>query len=86
MGGFRTKINLGDNRQGIQRKGTITDLSGTTVFGTEYSALTSGVDLETVQTTSTLGNVDIRRESGVLFILGQISTTQGSTFVKVLNI
>jgi len=58
MSGFRTKIRLGSNAQAIQNKYTITDLSGTTVFGTEYSALTSGVDLETVQITSVLANVN----------------------------
>ena len=57
MSGFRTKIDLGDNRQGIQRVRTITDLSGTTVFGTEFSALTSGVDLTTVITTSSLPGI-----------------------------
>jgi hypothetical protein len=58
MADFRTKIDLGDNRQGLQRVHTITDLSGTTIFGTDYSGLTAGVDLNTIGTTSTLVNVD----------------------------
>lgn len=56
--GFKTRIDYSDNRQIKQRTYTSTDLSGTTVFGIDYSGLTAGVDLDTVIVTSTLANVD----------------------------
>jgi hypothetical protein len=39
---FRTKLDYSDNRQILQRERTSTTLSGTTVFGVPFSALTSG--------------------------------------------
>lgn len=44
MSGFRTRIDYSDNRQITQRQLTSTDLSGTTVFGGEFSDLPSGVN------------------------------------------
>ena len=55
--GFRTKLDYSDNRQLKQRERTSTILSGTTVFGMPFSALTSGVDLNTTGTTNTYGLV-----------------------------
>jgi hypothetical protein len=49
---FRTKLDYSDNRQIKQRERTNTTLSGTTVFGMPFSALTSGPDLTTVTQTS----------------------------------
>ena len=54
---FRTKIDYSDNRQVKQDILTSTDLSGTTVFGVPFSAITSGVDLDTVITTSILSGI-----------------------------
>ena len=42
--GFRTKLDYSDNRQIKQRERTLTNLSGGTVFGVPFSALTTGVD------------------------------------------
>ena len=42
--GFRTKLDYSDNRQIKQRERTFTNLSGGTVFGVAFSALTTGVD------------------------------------------
>jgi len=53
---FRTKIEISD-RQVKQDTLTSATLSGTTEFGTPFSALTSGVDLDTVVTIGTLANV-----------------------------
>jgi hypothetical protein len=41
---FRTKLDYSDNRQINQRERTSTVLSGGSVFGVAYSALTSGID------------------------------------------
>jgi len=49
---FRTKLDYSDNRQIKQRERTETTLSGTTVFGVPFSALTSGPDLTTATQTS----------------------------------
>lgn len=49
---FRTKLDYSDNRQIKQRERTNTILSGTTVFGVPFSALTSGPDLTTTAQTS----------------------------------
>ena len=49
---FRTKLDYSDNRQIKQRERTNTTLSGTTVFGMPFSALTSGPDLTTATQTS----------------------------------
>ena len=42
--GFRTKLDYSDNIQIKQRERTLTNLSGGTVFGVPFSALTTGVD------------------------------------------
>lgn len=42
--GFRTKLDYSDNRQIKQRERSFTNLSGGTVFGVAFSALTTGVD------------------------------------------
>ena len=44
---FRTKLDYSDGRQIKQREGTLTQLSGGTVFGVEFEELTSGPDLST---------------------------------------
>lgn len=49
---FRTKLDYSDNRQIKQRERTETTLSGTTVFGMPFSALTSGPDLTATAQTS----------------------------------
>jgi hypothetical protein len=54
---FRTKLDFSDNRQIKQRPETTTVLSGTTVFGVPFSALTHGPDLLATGQTSTLTNV-----------------------------
>lgn len=55
---FRTRLDYSDNRQIKQREGTNTILSGTTVFGLPFSALTSGPDLSyTAQTSQFFGVV-----------------------------
>jgi hypothetical protein len=55
---FRTKLDYSDNRQIKQRERTETTLSGTTVFGMPFSALTSGPDLTaTAQTSQYFGVV-----------------------------
>ena len=48
---FITKIDYSDNRQIKQRSLTNTELSGATVMGTSYSALTNGPDLTTTGVT-----------------------------------
>ena len=53
---FRTKLDYSDNRQLTQRERTSTILSGTTVFGVPFSALTTGPDLSyTAQTSQFFG-------------------------------
>ncbi|MEN6290401.1 MAG: hypothetical protein ABFD07_00090, partial [Methanobacterium sp.] len=54
---FRTKLDYSDNRQLTQRERTSTTLSGTTVFGVPFSALTSGPDLSYTSQTSQLFGV-----------------------------
>jgi hypothetical protein len=55
---FRTRLDYSDNRQIKQRERTNTILSGTTVFGVPFSALTSGPDLSyTAQTSQFFGVV-----------------------------
>jgi hypothetical protein len=49
---FRTKLDYSDNRQIKQRERTETTLSGATVFGVPFSALTSGPDLSNIVQTS----------------------------------
>jgi hypothetical protein len=49
---FRTKLDYSNNRQIKQRERTETTLSGATVFGVPFSALTSGPDLTTTEQTS----------------------------------
>lgn len=56
MGDFRTKVDY-SNRQIKQFKETETSLSGSTVFGTPFSGLTSGVDVGSISTTLTLTNI-----------------------------
>jgi hypothetical protein len=50
---FRTKLDYSSNRQIKQRPETFTTLSGGTVFGVPFSALTTGADLLTSAITST---------------------------------
>lgn len=50
---FRTKLDYSSNRQIKQRPETFTALSGGTVFGVPFSALTTGADLLTSAITST---------------------------------
>jgi hypothetical protein len=54
---FRTKLDFSDNRQIKQRAESTTILSGTTVFGVPYSALTRGPDLSTTAVTNTIYGV-----------------------------
>jgi hypothetical protein len=51
--GFRTKLDYSSNRQIKQRPETFTVLSGGTVFGVPFSALTTGADLLTSAITNT---------------------------------
>jgi hypothetical protein len=57
MSGFITKIDYSDNRQIRQYINTSTDLSGTTVHGVTFSAITSGPDPSTSGVTLTLADV-----------------------------
>ncbi len=57
MSGFITKVDYSNNRQVRQSKLTSTDLSGTTIHGVDFSALTSGPDLSSVVTLSTTTGV-----------------------------
>jgi len=50
---FRTKLDYSDNRQIKQRERTSTTLSGATVFGVPFSALTSGPSTTDSGTTET---------------------------------
>jgi hypothetical protein len=50
---FRTKLDYSSNRQIKQRPETFTTLSGGTVFGVPFSALTTGADLLTSAITAT---------------------------------
>jgi hypothetical protein len=54
---FRTKLDYSDNRQIKQRVRTNTTLSGATVFGVSFSALTTGPDLSNQTTTETVTSV-----------------------------
>ena len=54
---FRTKLDYSDNRQIKQRVRTNTTLSGATVFGVSFSALTTGADLSNQTTTETVTSV-----------------------------
>jgi len=54
---FRTKLDYSDNRQIKQRVRTNTTLSGATVFGVSFSALTTGPDLSNQTTTETVASV-----------------------------
>lgn len=54
---FRTKLDYSDNRQLTQRERTNTILSGTTVFGVPFSALTTGPDLSYTAQTSQFFNI-----------------------------
>jgi hypothetical protein len=54
---FRTKLDYSDNRQIKQRVRTNTTLSGATVFGVSFSALTTGADLSNQTTTETVSSV-----------------------------
>lgn len=53
---FRTKLDYSDNRQIKQRVRTNTTLSGATVFGVSFSALTTGADLSNQTTTETVAS------------------------------
>lgn len=53
---FRTKLDYSSNRQIKQRPETFTTLSGGTVFGVPFSALTTGPDINTSAVTSTQTN------------------------------
>ncbi len=57
MSGFITKVDYSNNRQVRQTKLTTTTLSGTTIHGVDFSALTSGPDLSSVVTLSTTTGV-----------------------------
>ena len=54
---FRTKLDYSDNRQIKQRVRTNTTLSGATVFGVSFSALTTGADLSNQTATETVISV-----------------------------
>lgn len=54
---FRTKLDFSSNRQVKQYPETSTTLSGATVFGVPFSALTSGPDLTTTAITTTITGV-----------------------------
>lgn len=68
---FRTKLDFSSNRQIKQRPETFTVLSGGTVFGVPFSALTKGPDLTTTGLTNT--------------ITGLTSTFSGNSAVTVYN-
>lgn len=51
--GFRTRLDLSDNRQHYQRVLTDNVLSGKTVFGVPYASLPSGIDYTTTAITET---------------------------------
>jgi hypothetical protein len=55
--GFRTKLDYSDNRQIKQRERSFTNLSGGTVFGVPFSALTTGVDPSNSAVTETYTTV-----------------------------
>ena len=55
--GFRTKLDYSDNRQIKQRERSFTNLSGGTVFGVAFSALTTGVDPSNSAVTETYTTV-----------------------------
>jgi len=54
---FSTRIDYSDNRQIKQYSRTNTQLSGTTEFGLPFSGLSSGVDPNTIITTSSISGV-----------------------------
>ena len=54
---FVTKVDYSDNRQIKQFQLTNTNLSGTTVFGMDYSGLTGGVNASSVVVTGTYANI-----------------------------
>lgn len=58
MGEFVTKIDYSNNRQIRQDQRTITDLSGGTVHGVSFSALTTGPDPNNSGITTSLSNVN----------------------------
>jgi hypothetical protein len=68
---FRTRLDYSDNRQIKQRERTNTTLSGTTVFGVPFSALTSGPDLSYTAQTSQF--------------FGVVSTYSGNSATTVFN-
>lgn len=80
--GFITKVDYSNGRQVKQYPKTITPLSGTTVFGVDFSALTSGPNPSTSGTVATYTNV-VSYFSGdtgsTAFIFGDKDMVLGTT-------
>jgi hypothetical protein len=80
--GFITKVDYSNGRQVKQFPKTITPLSGTTVFGVDFSALTSGPNPSTSGTVATYTNV-VSYFSGdtgsTAFIFGDKDMVLGTT-------
>jgi hypothetical protein len=80
--GFITKVDYSNGRQVKQYPKTITPLSGTTVFGVNFSALTSGPNPSTSGTVATYSNV-VSYFSGdtgsTAFIFGDKDMVLGTT-------
>jgi hypothetical protein len=56
--GFRTKLDLSDNRQAKQRERTSTTYSGSSVFGLPFSGLTNGPDDDNVTVDELINSVN----------------------------
>ena len=54
---FVTQVDLSNNRQAKERPRTITTLSGATVFGIPFSAMTSGPDYQSEVITSSVSGL-----------------------------
>jgi len=54
---FRTQLDLSNNRQAKERQRTITQLSGATIFGVPFSAMTSGPDYQNEVITSSVSGL-----------------------------
>jgi|TARA_R110000851_G_scaffold119780_1_gene247678 hypothetical protein len=87
---FVTKVDYSDNRQVKQFQLTNTNLSGTTVFGLDYSGLTGGVNLDTVVTTGTYSNITSTFSGNSVtttFFFGQVEMVAGAeTLEPITNI
>jgi len=86
--GFITKVDFSDNRQVKQYEETSTQLSGATVFGVVFSALTNGPDLTTSATTSTTTGITSTFSGNTgttVFTFGNANMLIGNSYITPIT-